>query len=79
MKTRTMRLSNEQVEALTALAQALGVEGQRGARLQPFIQWLAGVATAAWPETVAALRIAEASSGGDWHELIEAITPQYSE
>lgn len=75
---RNIRLSDEQVAALNALANALKISGQRGARLQPFIQWLADVAAGALPETIAALEIAAGcATGEDWHELIEIVTPEY--
>lgn len=71
-KTRTLRLSGEQVSSLEALAVALNVSGKGGARLNPLIAWLAETAAGAMNETAAALEIAAGCAAGkDWDELIE--------
>lgn len=60
-------------DALQRLAAAVGAEDQQGqASISALCVWLAGVATRQWPETVAALKMAEAG-GGSWHELAEII------
>lgn len=77
-KIRTIRLTDEQIAALDALAQKLDISGQRGATFQPFIQWLANTANFALAETAAALEIAAGCAAGeDWHGLIEAIEPDW--
>lgn len=77
-KIRTIRLTDEQLSALDALAKKLNISGQRGATFQPFVQWLADTADYALAETAAALEIAAGCVGGeDWHELIEAIEPDW--
>lgn len=77
-KIRTIRLTDEQLSALDALAKKLNISGQRGATFQPFIQWFADTADYALAETAAALEIAAGcAAGGDWHELIEAVEPDW--
>ena len=74
---RSIRLTNDQVEALELLGQALGSKGQRGTWLNATIAEIADIAIGGYPETVAALRIArQCASGGDWDEMIEAIYPE---
>ncbi len=76
-KTRTIRLTDEQLAALDALAKKLDISGQRGATFQPFVQWLADTADYALAETAAALEIAAGcAAGGDWDELVESIEPE---
>ncbi len=77
-KIRTIRLTDEQIAALDALAKKLDISGQRGATFQPFIQWLADTADYALAETAAALEIAAGcAAGNDWQDLIESIEPEY--
>ena len=79
-KTRTIRLTDEQLAALDALAKKLGISGQRGATFQPFIQWLADTADYALAETAAALEIAAGcAAGGDWLDLAETVSPTYED
>ena len=78
-KIRTIRLTDNQLSALDALAKKLDISGQRGATFQPFIQWLADTADYALAETAAALEIAAGCAAGeDWHELIESIEPDFN-
>ena len=78
-KTRTLRLTDKEVHAIEALAAALNISGQRGATFQPFIQWLAETASAALPETAAALEIAAGcAAGGEWEDLAIMVEPVYS-
>lgn len=72
-------LAPEAAATLQQLAAAVGSENQRGqASISALCEWLAEAATAAWPETVAALKIARACGAGeDWHELIEIVRPEY--
>jgi hypothetical protein len=77
-KIRTIRLTDEQIAALDALAKKLDISGQRGARFQPFIQWLADTSSYALAETAAALEIAAGCAAGeDWNELKETIEPDW--
>lgn len=77
-KTRTIRLTDEQIAALDALAKKLDISGQRGATFQPFIQWLADTSSYALAETAAALEIAAGcAAGSDWQDLAETIEPKY--
>ena len=77
-KTRTIRLTDEQLAALDALAKKLDISGQRGATFQPFVQWLANTSSYALVETAAALEIAAGCAAGeDWYELIEAVEPDW--
>lgn len=77
-KLRTIRLTDEQIAALEALAEKLDISGQRGARFQPLIQWLADTSSYALAETAAALEIAAGyAKGEDWHELTETIEPDW--
>ena len=65
-KTRAIRLTDDQVASLEALAVAMNISGKGGARLNPLIAWLAETAAGAMTETVAALEAAAwASEGGD--------------
>ncbi len=74
---RRIRLTDQQVSALDALAQKLKVSGQRGATLNPLIAWLADTAAGALNETAAALNIASGcASGNDWNLLVEVIRPE---
>lgn len=73
-KTRAIRLTDEQVSSLEALAAALNISGKGGARLNPVIAWIADTAAEAMAETTAALNIAAGCAAGeDWHELIRDI------
>ena len=77
---RSIRLTDAQVEALELLGQALGTKGQRGTWLNSTIAEVADIIIGAYPETVAALRIArQCAAGGDWDELAEAIHPEWPE
>ena len=77
---RSIRLTDNQVDALDALAAELKISGQRGATLNPLISWLADTAKFALAETVAALEIASGcAAGGDWNELAEVIHPEWPE
>ncbi|MCB0043826.1 MAG: hypothetical protein KDD92_00165 [Caldilineaceae bacterium] len=77
-KTRTIRLTDEQIAALDSLAEKLNISGQRGARFQPFIQWIADTSSYALAETAAALEVAAGCAAGeDWHELIESVEPDW--
>ena len=77
-KLRAIRLTDEQLSALDALAKKLDISGQRGATFQPFVQWLANTSSYALVETAAALEIAAGCSAGeDWYELIEAVEPDW--
>lgn len=79
-KTRAIRLTDDQVAALEALAVELNVSGKGGARLNPLIAWLAETAAGAMSETAAALEIASGCAAGeDWDELIETIRPRQAE
>jgi hypothetical protein len=79
-KTRTLRLTDRQVEVLESLFAALDISGQRGARFNAGIAWLAETADGGMAETVAALEIAAGCAAGeDWDELIEIIRPEWSE
>lgn len=65
-KTRAIRLTDDQVASLEALAVAMNISGKGGARLNPLIAWLAETAAGAMTETVAALEAAAwVSAGGD--------------
>lgn len=63
-KTRTIRLTDQQLAALDALAKKLDISGQRGATFQPFIQWLADTAEYALAETAEALEEAARYAAG---------------
>ena len=79
-KTRTLRLTDEELATLEMLADALNISGQRETKFQPLIRHLAATAAGAMAETVAAYEIAAGcAAGGDWDELIEAIRPQSAE
>lgn len=79
-RRRMTYLSGDQHEALVAIAETLGIEGQRGARYSPLIQWLGRVAEAAPNELAAALVIAgECANGGDWDELVNVIRPDLTD
>jgi len=78
-KTRTIRLTDQQLLALDALARKLKIQGQRGTTFQALVCHIADTSSAALAETAAALEIAAGcASGGDWHELTEAIEPDWS-
>lgn len=75
---RTIRLSQENVEALEMLFERLDISGQRGTRLNAGLRWLAETASAAMAETVTSLELAAGcASGEEWDELIEIIRPEY--
>lgn len=78
---RTIRLTDEEVEALETLFQRLDIEpGQRGTYFNAGIRWLAETASAAMAETVASLEIAAGcASGGDWDELTVFTNPKYGD
>jgi len=77
---RNIRLSDEELEAIEMLAIELKVSGQRGATLSPFIRWFCEVASAAMPETVAALSIANhCAMGGDWDDALIAYSPNWGD
>ena len=79
-KTRTIRLTDQQLSALEALAAKLDISGQRGARFQPLLQWLADTSSYALAETAAALEIAAGcAAGGDWRELAETTEPDWNQ
>lgn len=72
-------LAPGEAETLKELAASLDITNQRGQHsVGALCGWLANVADNAWPETIAALKVAgECSVGGDWDEMIEAIRPQW--
>lgn len=71
-KTRTIRLTDEEVATIEALAAALNISGQRGATFQPFIQHLAEAAAGALPEMAWLLDIGfQVAGGADLEELLE--------
>ncbi|MCA9326754.1 hypothetical protein KC976_04115 [Candidatus Saccharibacteria bacterium] len=77
-KIRTIRLTDEQLSTLDALAKKLNISGQRGATFQPFIQWIADTSSYALVETAAALEIASGCAAGeDWYDLIKATEPDW--
>ena len=77
---RTIRLTDQDVEALETFFELLGISGQRGKRLNAGIRHLAETASAAMAETVAAYEIAAGCANGeDWDELIEIIHPKYGD
>jgi hypothetical protein len=77
-KTRTIRLTDTEVEALEELFKRLGFQGkQPGTYLNAGLRHLAATAAGAMAETVAAYEIAAGcAAGGDWYGLIEAVRPQ---
>jgi len=75
---KQIRISPKQLDSLESLAAELGISGQRGAWFQPFILHIATIAEFAQAETVAALKIATGCAAGeDWHDLIDAIEPNW--
>lgn len=77
-KTRAVRLTDKEIEALETLFQCLSISGQRGKRLNAGLRWLAETASAAMAETVTSLELAAGcASGEEWDELIEIIRPEY--
>ena len=79
-KTRTIRLTDDEVKSLGTLAVALNISGKGGARLNALFRHLAHTAAGAMAETVASYEIASGcAAGGDWDELIQAIRPKYTE
>lgn len=76
-KIRTIRLDDNQLDALDALARKLKISGQRGATFAPLVAWLADIAAGALNETAAALEIAAGcAKGEDWDLLVEMIRPE---
>lgn len=79
-KTHTLRLTDDELDALETLAEALNISGQRGKRFQPLIRHLAATASGALAETATALEIATGCAAGeDWSELVDAVRPQHDE
>ena len=79
-KTRTIRLTDAEVESLEELFKRLGFQGkQHGTYLNAGLRHLAATAAGAMAETVAAYEIAAGcAAGGDWDELVEAAQPRIS-
>ncbi len=61
-KTRAIRLTDDQVSALEALAVAMNISGKGGARLNPAIARIADIA-------------AECAASGDWGKFAELADP----
>lgn len=73
-------ISKESAEALNELFERLDIQGQRGSRFSPGLEWLGQTVAGAFAESVAAIEIAAGcASGEEWHELIEVIEPKWSE
>jgi len=73
---RSIRLTDRQVSSLEILAESLNISGQRGARLNALISWLADVSAGALSETALLLGMAgQVATGGDLAELLEFARP----